>query len=291
VNLAGFFSLPTVVILFLLFCSLAIFASLATGSQDQSVNNIEQLSNQEECSFSETSQEPLLFGVFTFANDTDSMEVMQEQYSANDRNHYVMHSIRVLPQGLWLYDEFPTHRKMIIIQSLDNITQAIDIDRYHNMSTISYDIEHWERTPESERADPLLSISRGAGIVHEAGFSYGITPDAEMLIDNYKRINWSEIDFLGMQLQRFSQNIEEYSSLANEVASFAKCKNPNIEIFTQLSFRLTDANDMINIINNVHDIVDGFIIAYDTNTRADSCISGCSPSQLNSVLNRINELR
>jgi hypothetical protein len=291
VNLAGFFSLPTVVILFLLFCSLAIFASLATGSQDQSVNNIEQLSNQEECSFSETSQEPLLFGVFTFANDTDSMEVMQEQYSANDRNHYVMHSIRVLPQGLWLYDEFPTHRKMIIIQSLDNITQAIDIDRYHNMSTISYDIEHWERTPESERVDPLLSISRGAGIVHEAGFSYGITPDAEMLIDNYKRINWSEIDFLGMQLQRFSQNIEEYSSLANEVASFAKCKNPNIEIFTQLSFRLTDANDMINIIDNVHDIVDGFIIAYDTNTRADSCISGCSPSQLNSVLNRINELR
>lgn len=291
VNLAKFFSLPTVVILFLSFCSLAIFASLATGSQDQSVNNIEQLSNQEECSFSETPQEPLLFGVFTFANDTDSMEVMQEQYSANDRNHYVMHSIRVLPQGLWLYDEFPTHRKMIIIQSLDNITQAIDIDRYHNISTISYDIEHWERTPESERVDPLFSISRGAGIVHEAGFSYGITPDAEMLIDNYKRINWSEIDFLGMQLQRFSQNIEEYSSLANEIASFAKCKNPNIEIFTQLSFRLTDANDMINIIDNVHDTVDGFIIAYDTNTRADSCISGCSPSQLNSVLNRINELR
>ena len=290
-NLAKFFSLPTIVILFLSFCSLAIFASLATGSQNQSANNIEQLSNQEECSFSETPQEPLLFGVFTFANDTDSLEAMQEQYSANDRNHYVMHSIRVLPQGLWLYDEFPTHRKMIIIQSLDNITQAIDIDRYHNLSTISYDIEHWERTPESERVDPLLSISRGAGIVHEAGFSYGITPDAEMLIDNYKRINWSEIDFLGMQLQRFSQNIEEYSSLANEIASFAKCKNPNIEIFTQLSFRLTDANDMINIIDNVHDIVDGFIIAYDTNTREDSCISGCSPSQLNSVLNRINELR
>jgi hypothetical protein len=290
-NLTGFFSLPTVVILFLSFCSLAIFTSLATGSQDQSVNNIEQLSNQEECSLSETSQEPLLFGVFTFANDTDSMEVMQDQYSANDRNHYVMHSIRVLPQGLWLYDEFSTHRKMIIIQSLDNITQAIDIDRYHNLSTISYDIEHWERTPESERVDPVLSISRGAGIVHEAGFRYGITPDAEMLIDNYKKINWSEIDFLGMQLQRFSQNIEEYSSLANEIASFAKCKNPNIEIFTQLSFRLTDASDMRNIIDNVHDIVDGFIIAYDTNTRADSCISGCSPSQLNSVLNRINELR
>jgi hypothetical protein len=300
VNLAGFFSLPSVVILFLLFCGLAIFASLATGSQNQSANNnnnnnnnnnIERLSNQEECSFPSTSQEPLLFGVFTFANDTDSIETMREQYSANDRKHYVMHSIRALPEGLWLYDELSMHNKMIIIQSLDNITQAIAVDRYHNLSTISYDIEHWERTPESERADPLLSISRGARIVHEAGFRYGITPEAEILMDNYRKINWSEIDFLGMQLQRFSQNIEEYSSLVNEIASFVRCKNPNIEIFTQLSFRFTDANDMINIVDRVHDTVDGFIIAYDTNTRADSCVSGCSPSQLNLVLNRINELR
>jgi hypothetical protein len=290
-GLAGFFSLPTVVIVFLLFCGLAIFASIAMGSQDQNVETIQPLSNQEECSFSKTSEEPLLFGVFTFANDTDSIEVMQEQYSSNDRKHYVMHSIRALPEGLWLYDEFSTHRKMIIVQSLDNITDAIDIDRYHNLSMVAYDIEHWERTPESERADPLLSISRGSDIVHEAGFRYGITPDAEMLIDNYKKINWTEIDFLGMQLQRFSQNVQEYSSLANEIASFASCKNPNIEIFTQLSFRLTDASDMIRVIESVKDNVDGFIIAYDTNTNADSCISGCSPYQLNLVLDRINRLQ
>jgi hypothetical protein len=291
VNLAGFFSLPSVIILFLLFCGLAIFASLAMGSQDQSVRSAEPLSNQEECSsLSRTPEEPLLFGVFTFANDTDSMKVLQEQYSSNDRKHYVMHSIRALSQGLWLYDEFSTHRKMIIVQSLDNITGAIDIDRYHNLSMIAYDIEHWERTPESERADPLLSISRGAGIVHEAGFRYGITPDAEMLIDNYRKINWTEIDFLGMQLQRFSQNAEEYSSFAEEIASFARCKNPNIEIFTQLSFRLTEASDMIRIIEGVNNVVDGFIIAYDTNSREDSCISGCTPDQLNLVLERINEL-
>ena len=291
VNLAGFFSLPSVVILFLLSCGFVIFASLAMGSRDQIVRNTEPLSNPEECSsFSRTSEEPLLFGVFTYANDTDSMRAMQEQYSSNDRKHYVMHSIRALPQGLWLYDEFSTHRKMIIVQSLDNITAAIDIDRYHNLSMIVYDIEHWERTPESERADPLLSISRGADSVHEAGFRYGITPDADMLIDNYRKINWTEIDFLGMQLQRFSQNAEEYSSLAEEIASFARCKNPNIEIFTQLSFRLTDATDMIRIIEGVNDVVDGFIIAYDTNSREDSCISGCTPDQLNLVLKRINEL-
>jgi hypothetical protein len=291
VNVAVFFSLSSVIILFLLFCGLAIFASLAMGSPDQNVNNIERLSSQEECSVSEAAEEPLLFGVFTFANDTESMKIMQEQYSSNDLEHYAMHSIRSLSEGFWLYDEFPTHRKMITVQSLDNITGAIDIDRYYDLNMIVYDIEQWERTPELERMNPLLSISRGAGIVHEAGYRYGITPDAEMLTDNYKKINWTEIDFLGMQLQRFSQNVPEYSGLAKEIASFARCKNPNIEIFTQLSFRLTDANDMIKVIESVKDIVDGFIIAYDTNTRADSCIGSCTPYQLNLVLDKINRLR
>ena len=290
-NLAEFFSLPSVIILFLLFCGLAIFASLAMGSQDQSiVQNPEPLSNLEQCSVSKNASKPLLFGVFTFANDTQTMKVLQDQYSSNDRHHYVMHSVRSLPEGLWLYDELPTYRKMIIVQSLDNLTSAINIDRHYDLDVIAYDIEQWERTPESERIDPLLSISRGADVVHEAGYRFGITPDAEMLLANYKKINWTEIDFLGMQLQRFSENIQEYSSLANEIASFARCKNPNIEIFTQLSFRFTDASDMIKVVERVKDTVDGFIIAYDTNNRADSCISGCSPRQLNQVLNRINEL-
>ncbi|HJU33527.1 MAG TPA: hypothetical protein VJ695_00240 [Nitrososphaera sp.] len=261
------------------------------GSQDQSiVQNPEPLSNLEQCSVSKNASKPLLFGVFTFANDTQTMKVLQDQYSSNDRHHYVMHSVRSLPEGLWLYDELPTYRKMIIVQSLDNLTSAINIDRHYDLDVIAYDIEQWERTPESERIDPLLSISRGADVVHEAGYRFGITPDAEMLLANYKKINWTEIDFLGMQLQRFSENTQEYSSLANEIASFARCKNPNIEIFTQLSFRFTDASDMIKVVERVKDTVDGFIIAYDTNNRADSCISGCSPRQLNQVLNRINEL-
>jgi len=275
---------------FLLFSGLAIFTSLIRASEDENMKNTEPLPNDQECTTSKIAKEPLLFGVFTFANDTKSMNVMREQYSSNDRNHYIMHSIRSLPQGLWLYDAFPTHRKMVIVQSLDNITDAINIDRRYDLNMIVYDIERWERTPGLERTDPSHSISQGSDIVHEAGYRYGITPDAVMLMDNYKKINWTKIDFLGMQLQRFSQNVAEYSSLAKEISSFARCKNPNIEIFTQLSFRFTDANDMIKVIESTKDLVDGFIIAYDTNTRSDSCISACSAHDLNLVLDRINSL-
>jgi hypothetical protein len=291
VNLAGFFSLPSAVVLFLSFCVVAIFVSLAMGSLEQDVKNILTPANvNNTCSVSKTSKEPMLFAVFTFANDSKSMKVIQEQYSNNDRKHYVMQSIRSLPEGLWLYDELPKERKMIIIQSLDNITSALGLDSHYHLNTIVYDIEDWEKTPATERMDPSVSISKGAGIVHRAGFSYGITPDARTLIDNYKRINWTEVDFLGMQLQRFSQDLPEYSSLAKEIANFARCKNPNIEVFTQLSFRFTDAEDMIKVIENVKSLVDGFIIAYDTNNRADSCVSQCSPDDLNLVLRRINEL-
>jgi hypothetical protein len=108
-------------------------------------------------------------------------------------------------------------------------------------------------------------------------------------MDNYKKINWAEIDFLSMQLQRFSQNITEYSNIAKEVSTFVSSKNPDIEIFTQLSYRFTDATEMIKIIESVKDIVNGFIIFH--NPESGLCTSSCSPHELNLVLDRINSLK
>jgi hypothetical protein len=94
-----------------------------------------------------------------------------------------------------------------------------------------------------------------------------------------------------MQLQTFSQNVPEYSSTAKEISSFARCKNPNIEIFTQVSFRFTGANETIKVVESVKDIVDGFIIFYGRNITSDQCISECSPRELHLVLDRINALK
>jgi hypothetical protein len=275
VNLVRFYySLPVTIALFVLFTGLAIFAILSLESYYLNIRK--------------TTEEPLLFGVFTFVKDSESMSVLQQQYSSNNQNHYVIHSIRSLPGQLWLYDALPTHRNMIIIQSLDNITYAMKVGQNYSLDTIVYDIEQWEKTPGLERADPSRSISKGAGIVHQAGYRYGITPDAVMLMDNYKKINWTEIDFLDMQLQRFSQDVTKYSSIAKEISTFVRSKNPNVEIFSQLSFRFTDGSDMIKVIESVKDIVNGFIIFYDTQPHL--CKSTCSPHGLNLVLDRINAI-
>jgi hypothetical protein len=290
VNLVRFFSLRVVIALSVLLSGLAVFAGIGLKLDVFNIRNIDLFPEEEQgTSKSEAPEEPLLFGVFTFANDTESMSVLKQQYSSNDRNHYVIQSIRSAPAQLWLYDALATHRKMIIVQSLDNITYAIKIGQNYDLDTIVYDIEQWERTPESERIDPSVSISKGADIVHEAGYRYGITPDAVMLMDNYKKINWAEIDFLSMQLQRFSQNITEYSNIAKEVSTFVSSKNPDIEIFTQLSYRFTNATEMIKIIESVKDIVNGFIIFH--NPESNLCKSSCSPHELNLVLDRINSLK
>jgi hypothetical protein len=135
--------------LFVLFSNLAILASLGLGSYDFNTGSIKPLPKDQEPGISKTPDEPLLFGVFTFANDSESMRVLGQQYSANNPNHYVIHSIRSLPGQLWLYDALPAHRKMIIIQSLDNITDAIKTGQHYNLDVIVYDIEQWERTPKS----------------------------------------------------------------------------------------------------------------------------------------------
>jgi hypothetical protein len=73
----------------LTFCSLAFFPNVTWGSTYNNMNDNE-LAHQD-CSISETSaREPALFGIFTLATDTESMDVMRQQYSSNDQNHYVM---------------------------------------------------------------------------------------------------------------------------------------------------------------------------------------------------------
>lgn len=89
-------------------------------------------------------EEPLLFGVFTSANDAESMRVLKQQYLSNDRNHYVIQSTKSFPAQLSLYDALPAHRKMIIVPSLDNINYARKIGQNYGLNVIVYDIENWE---------------------------------------------------------------------------------------------------------------------------------------------------
>ena len=261
------------------------------------------------------------FAIFSLLdNDTETskddsirtIEVIEKYISKNDRGNYIIQSIRSLENSNGeessnqassnkrednlhvhtyrnYYDAFPREMKMMTVQSLDNLTRAFEIgqNEYSNVAYILYDIEHWKKTPEREQNDAVRSISLGANKVHANGFKYGLTPDAQLLIDNYRRINWTEVDFLGIQYQRYSQNITQFSEYTKEITNFVKAQNPSTKVFVQLSFRFTGTNQMIDAINSVRSWVDGYIIAYLPGS--DDCHE-CNHKALDTVLKAITQV-
>jgi hypothetical protein len=190
-------------------------------------------------------------------------------------------------QGQHLFDILVDSNKIITVQSLDNVTKALEYsDRYKGVTHILYDIEHWSRTPLEEQANPVASIGEASRKVHAGSLKYGITPDAPFLIENYEHIQWTEVDFLVMQLQRYSQNRSEFSGYAKEIGTYAKAANPSIQVFVQLSFRFTDSEEMISAIDVTRPWVDGYVVAYLPSS--STCLPDCNPQALAKVLEHIS---
>ena len=229
----------------------------------------------------------LLFGVFTFSKDIETMQILDKHYSHNNRKDYVIETSRSLSRSAWLFDAFPTEYKQLIVPSLDGLRDATELGSLYNISLILYNIESWELTPENEKRDPIDSITKGSDIVHSAGFLYGVAPDANYLFENYKEIDWRNVDFVTMQLQKFSQNITQYSGFAKDIGGFIKAVNPNIKVFAQLSFRYTDADETIRAVNAVRGLVDGVNIVYLPGTERNLCFPHCTPENLDKVLSEI----
>jgi hypothetical protein len=239
------------------------------------------------------------FAVLFLTNDTHSLSALEKGYvEAHERGfngrNYVIQPIGIFMKSDWVFDHFAHYRKMLIGPSLDSLRKAVAVEKDHLVDVVAYDIEHWPRTPPEEKNDPVASIREGASIVHGYGYRYGITPDARYLLENYKTIEWKEIDFVALQFQRFSNNKEQFINYTRDVSSYIKSINPATEIFVQVSFRYTDANQMIQIIEDTPNRwVDGILIVYLPNSNdssADVCSPRCNPEALESVLHRINTL-
>jgi hypothetical protein len=208
---------------------------------------------------------PLKLAFFTVSDDAQARQILSEHLSpGKDDGNYIVQSIRTLGNRTSWFDFFPNEKKIILVQSLDNMTSAIKFaERYNDTDPIIvYDIEHWSRTPDDERANPVRSIIEGADMVHKAGFEYGVAPDADYLLKRHKEINWKKIDFVDMQLQRYSKDPEKFAAYTEQIGSYIKSQNSQIELFVQVSLGRTDYHESTNLLKLVGDKVDGIFIAY-----------------------------
>jgi hypothetical protein len=130
-----------------------------------------------------TEPRPFLgYAVFTIleegSRDTDeSTAILQEHFDSDQRPHndYIVQSIRQFAierssgatEYVNLFDALVGENKMITIQSLDNITQAVKYaEAYPNVTHVLYDIEGWDQTPQAEKERPADSISIASGMPH-----------------------------------------------------------------------------------------------------------------------------
>lgn len=172
-------------------------------------------------------------------------------------------------------------------------------------TVVIYDPEHWEATPESERRDLPAAIEAGADAVHASGCrKFGLAPDGEFigLVPKAcsatpgalaRSVNWKKVDVLVLQAQRLlaercggRANVAAYSRFVAEWSRIVKAVNPDIKVFSSLTFRYTDAATMSEAIRKSRRDVDGYYLAYPSSESGTKC-EHCQSSNLKSVVETI----
>ena len=229
----------------------------------------------------------IAFVVYHTSYSDSTMEVLRKHFNNPNTKNYLYEDTPVKA----VLGNFSSEFNSIIGGTSYNeiIKKKFQIaEDYHFDSNdiIVYDIENRSSTPRYERMDPVSSISKAMETIRFEGYKAGLTPDYQFITNYYKEIKWQDVDFLGIQLQRFSNNYELILKWAAEISAFVKAKNPDIEVFVQLSFRhasncydsegnpRVDNSCEINVYETMRvlkenlnavarlETVDGFIISY-----------------------------
>ncbi|MDQ4145022.1 MAG: hypothetical protein M3198_15035 [Actinomycetota bacterium] len=173
--------------------------------------------------------------------------------------------------------------------------------------TIIYDPENRELTPKNEQADFLGSINKAIRMVESTGcHDFGLAPGSSILFgldgtectysladsDLYD-IDWTRVDLVDIQAQRLlspgcleKDGLVTYEAAVSDVAQHVRKVNPDILVFSQVSFRDNDPLDMLEGLQTVGDTIDGIYFSYPSNNTDIPC-EYCSPENLELFLSEV----
>jgi hypothetical protein len=170
---------------------------------------------------------------------------------------------------------------------------------------IVYDGEHWEATPEDEQQNLPAAVNRGKAMTARSqyhrfaispdGLFVGVRPDRcsyDLDAAVHRRIDWKDVSLFIIQAQvllsdsclRLGQ-ADAYVTFVKTVAQEVRQVAPDLAIVAQMSFRQTPADRMVNAVDALRGVVDGFYVAYPRNI-GPTC-QYCSPDNLGVVLRSI----
>jgi hypothetical protein len=173
---------------------------------------------------------------------------------------------------------------------------------------VVYDIEHWTDTPEAEQRHPGESVAAGARIVRQTGCQvYALAPDGEFMglkeecgydfdAGLYDKVDWTQVELVSIQAQRMLSDtcaakltVDDYATFVSRVASYVRRRNPAIRVVTQVSFRYTPPEKIVDAMRRAAAVVDGFYVVYPA-ASVKAC-KFCSPDNLATVLAARTALR
>ncbi len=173
--------------------------------------------------------------------------------------------------------------------------------------TIVYDPERRYLTPEPEQSHFVESVRRAVRLVSSTGcHRFGLAPGASLLfgMDDqacsydlgdglYREIPWRSVDIIDVQAQRFlgdrcieDEGVEQYASVVSSIASFARRRNPDVLVVSQVSFRDNSPSAMHEGIASVSGVIDGIYFSYPS-THPDIPCLYCTPAHLETFLSRL----
>jgi hypothetical protein len=174
-------------------------------------------------------------------------------------------------------------------------------DAADSAGLILYDIEGWEATPTSEKADVSGSIEKASGIVRGVRCrEFGIAPGREYLTGDPRQcsvgvgvvpaaIQWRHVKVFVIQAQGLlrkncvrSGGIEAYTKLVADQAAVARAGRADVVVLAEVSFNRSSPDVIVRAMEATRGAVDGFYLAYPYGL---SC-PYCSAPDLEYVLSR-----
>ena len=150
----------------------------------------------------------------------------------------------------------------------DFANQANAVKPKYNIGVILYDDEGWCWTPTIERNNFVASIDQEAQIAHQNGFESGIQPTHDLLLQYYKQVHFSSVDFLLIQFQKYLttpgsgyNTIDpNYYGQVQDIINTAKAQNPHVTIFLQFNLYWSSVDNIKKAIDYFRPQLEGVSI-------------------------------
>ena len=172
---------------------------------------------------------------------------------------------------------------------------------------IVYDPENRSLTPMEEQVGFTSAIKEAGRMVRRTGcHDFGLAPGSLILFgldpgtceynmqnSNLFDIDWTRVDLVDIQAQRLlsapcleRDGLRTYERAVTRVANYVRRRNPEILVFSQVSFRDNHPIDMLEGLQAVRDVVDGIYFSYPSNNEDIPC-QYCSTEHLELFLENV----